>query len=45
LSVDGFGEVAYVFCLFHFEGEVKGQSHIADGRDPLSCAARAGRGR
>ena len=33
VSVDVFAEVAYAFCLFHFEGEVKGQHHIADGRD------------
>lgn len=32
LSVDVFGDVAYAFCLFHFEGEIKGQTHIADGR-------------
>lgn len=34
LSVDVFGDVAYAFCTFHFEGEVKGQSQsrVADGR-------------
>jgi ketosteroid isomerase-like protein len=32
VSVDVFGDVAYAFCRFHFEGEVEGQSHIADGR-------------
>ncbi len=32
VSVDVFGDAAYAFCRFHFEGEVEGQSHIADGR-------------
>jgi ketosteroid isomerase-like protein len=32
VSVELFGDVAYAFCLFHFEGEAKGQHHIADGR-------------
>jgi ketosteroid isomerase-like protein len=33
LSVDVLGDVAYAYCVFHFEGEMKGRSHIADGRD------------
>lgn len=33
LSVDVFGDVAYAFCIFRFEGEINGQSHMADGRD------------
>jgi ketosteroid isomerase-like protein len=32
LSVDVFGDVAYAFLGFHFEGELKGQPHTADGR-------------
>jgi ketosteroid isomerase-like protein len=32
VAVDIFGAVAYVFLSFHFEGEIKGQPHIADGR-------------
>jgi ketosteroid isomerase-like protein len=26
LSVDVFGDMAYAFCNFHFEGDIKGQS-------------------
>jgi ketosteroid isomerase-like protein len=32
VSVDILGDVAVAFAIFHFEGEVKGQPHIADGR-------------
>jgi ketosteroid isomerase-like protein len=34
VSVDVFGDVAYAFCRFHFEGEMQGESqpHIAEGR-------------
>ncbi|RFA26584.1 hypothetical protein CAI21_16605 [Alkalilimnicola ehrlichii] len=32
LSLDLFGDVAYAYCNFHFEGEAQGQSHSADGR-------------
>jgi ketosteroid isomerase-like protein len=42
LSVDVFGDVAYAFCIFHFEGEVKGQSHIADGRDTFILRRKSG---
>jgi ketosteroid isomerase-like protein len=31
-SVHVLGEVAYAFLSFHFEGEVNGRPHIADGR-------------
>jgi ketosteroid isomerase-like protein len=33
LSVDVLGNVAYAFCIFHFEGELEGERHVADGRD------------
>jgi ketosteroid isomerase-like protein len=44
LSVDVLGEVAYAFCTFHFEGEVKGQSQprIADGRDTFILHRKSG---
>ena len=32
VSVDVLGDVAVAFLSFHFEGEVKGRPHIADGR-------------
>jgi ketosteroid isomerase-like protein len=32
VSVDILGDVAFAFLSFHFESEVKGQPHIADGR-------------
>jgi ketosteroid isomerase-like protein len=32
MSVDVFGDVAFAFLSFHFEGEIKGRPHIADGR-------------
>jgi ketosteroid isomerase-like protein len=32
VSVDVLGGVAYAFLSFHFEGEVSGRPHIADGR-------------
>ena len=32
VSIDVLGEVAYAFLSFHFEGEVNGRPHIADGR-------------
>ncbi|MGI8485969.1 MAG: YybH family protein [Thermomicrobiales bacterium] len=31
-ATDVLGDVASVFCTFHFEGEASGKSHIADGR-------------
>ena len=33
VSVDVFGDVAYAYCIFHFEGEMHGKRHIADGRN------------
>jgi ketosteroid isomerase-like protein len=44
LSVDVFGEIAYAFCLFHFEGEVKGQSQLrlADGRNTFILRRKDG---
>lgn len=33
LSVNVIGDVAYAFCTFHFEGELKGKNHAADGRN------------
>lgn len=42
LSVDIFGDVAYAFCIFHFEGEAKGQSHTADGRDTFILRRKGG---
>jgi len=32
VSVDVLGDVASAFLSFHFEGEINGQPHIADGR-------------
>ena len=42
LSVDVFGDVAYAFCIFHFEGELKGENHIADGRDTFILRRKRG---
>lgn len=43
-SLDVFGDVAYVFCVFHFEGEMKGQKqpHIADGRNTFILHRKSG---
>ena len=32
LSLNILGDAAFAFLSFHFEGQVKGQIHIADGR-------------
>ena len=32
ISVDVLNDVAFAFLSFHFEGEIKGRPHIADGR-------------
>src|SRR3954469_8627467 len=32
VSIDILGDIAYVFLSFHFEGEIRGKPHIADGR-------------
>ncbi|MBO0789717.1 MAG: nuclear transport factor 2 family protein [Ktedonobacteraceae bacterium] len=32
VSVEVLGDVALAFTIFRFEGELKGQSHVADGR-------------
>jgi len=44
LSLDVFGDVAYAFCVFHFEGEMVGQSqpHIADGRNTFILHRKSG---
>jgi ketosteroid isomerase-like protein len=44
LSVDVLGEVAYAFCTFHFEAELKGQSEprIADGRNTFILHCKSG---
>ena len=42
VSVDVFGEVAYAFCRFHFEGEMQGQPHSADGRNTFLLRRRSG---
>jgi ketosteroid isomerase-like protein len=44
LSVDVFGDVAYAFCNFHFEGDIKGQSQpfITDGRDTFILRRKGG---
>jgi ketosteroid isomerase-like protein len=42
LSVDVFDDIAYAFCIFHFEGELTGQSHIADGRDTFILRRKTG---
>jgi ketosteroid isomerase-like protein len=33
VSVDVLGDVAYAFCTFHFEGEISGHPHTAEGRN------------
>ncbi|HXG67285.1 MAG TPA: nuclear transport factor 2 family protein [Blastocatellia bacterium] len=44
LSVDVFGDVAYAYCVFHFEGKFKGQSEpfLADGRDTFILRRKSG---
>jgi ketosteroid isomerase-like protein len=42
VSVDVFGEVAYAFCRFHFEGEMHGQPHSADGRNTFLLRRQRG---
>jgi ketosteroid isomerase-like protein len=44
LSLDVFGDVAYAFCIFHFEGKFKEQSEpfIADGRDTFILRRKSG---
>ncbi len=42
LSVDVLGDVAYAFCAFHFEGELEGENHIADGRDTFILRREGG---
>jgi ketosteroid isomerase-like protein len=42
LSVDVLGDVAYAFCIFHFEGELEGERHVADGRDTFILRRKSG---
>jgi ketosteroid isomerase-like protein len=42
LSVEVLGDVAYAFYIFHFEGELEGESHIADGRDTFILRRKRG---
>jgi ketosteroid isomerase-like protein len=42
LSVDVIGDVAYAFCTFHFEGEIKGKNHTADGRNTFILRRKNG---
>jgi ketosteroid isomerase-like protein len=42
LAVDVLGDVAYAFCTFHFEGELEGERHIADGRDTFILRRKSG---
>jgi ketosteroid isomerase-like protein len=42
VSLDVFGDVAYAYCVFHFEGEMQGQRHVADGRDTFILRRKSG---
>ncbi|QBI19611.1 DUF4440 domain-containing protein [Egibacter rhizosphaerae] len=42
VSVDVLGDTAYAFCTFHFEGELEGESHIADGRNTFILRRKGG---
>ncbi len=44
LSLDVFGDFAYAFCVFHFEGDMKGQSqlHIRDERNTFILHRKGG---
>lgn len=44
LSLDVFGEIAFAFCTFHFEGELQGESEprIADGRNTFILRRKNG---
>lgn len=42
LSVDVIGDVAYAFCTFHFEGEISGNKHTADGRNTFILRRKNG---
>jgi ketosteroid isomerase-like protein len=44
LSMDVIGDLAYAFCVFHFEGEVKGQNQprTADGRNTFILRRKGG---
>jgi ketosteroid isomerase-like protein len=42
VSVDVFGDVAYAYCVFHFEGEMQEQRHLADGRDTFILRRKSG---
>jgi ketosteroid isomerase-like protein len=42
VSVDVLGDVAYAYCVFHFEGEMRGRSHVAEGRDTFILRRKGG---
>jgi ketosteroid isomerase-like protein len=42
VSVDVIGDVAYAFCTFHFEGEISGNHHTADGRNTFILRRKNG---
>lgn len=42
LSVDVIGDLAYAFCTFHFEGEISGNKHTADGRSTFILRRKDG---
>ena len=42
VSLDVFGDVAYANCVFHFEGEMQGERHVADGRDTFILRRKSG---
>jgi ketosteroid isomerase-like protein len=42
VSLDVFGDVAYAYCVFHFESEMQGQRHVADGRDTFILRRKSG---
>jgi ketosteroid isomerase-like protein len=42
VSVHVLDDVAFAFMSFHFEGEVKGQPHIADGRVSFVLRRKSG---
>ena len=41
-SVDVIGDVAYAYCTFHFEGEISGNNHTADGRNTFILRRKDG---
>ncbi|QBD75277.1 DUF4440 domain-containing protein [Ktedonosporobacter rubrisoli] len=42
VAIDILGEIALAFLHFHFEGELKGQLHMADGRVSFVLQRKSG---